>query len=199
MRTGALVFVVTAALLVSAVAGAVYIGSGAIQSPQTTAMGTTMHPSTQATAAMGPTGTMGMAEAVAMMSQRPSGAVVDMTTDTLTFTSPSLAMTVFTAAPGNATRATGMNPPSYSQGDVFVNGGMVDPTLYIPSGARVNFTVVNMDGSMFNDFVVSTIPPSYSYSMSQYMTWAGPGMMGAGFQGFANMMPVLNPANYSGG
>ena len=111
-------------------------------------------------------------------------------------------MTALAITQENATRATGMHPPSYAQGDVFVIGGLIDPTLYIQVGASVTFTIVNMDNAMYNDLVLSTVGPPFPSAMTQYMTWSeyGMGMMaGSGFQGFLYMMPVLSPANYAAG
>ena len=129
------------------------------------------------------------------------GATVSTSSDTIVFTSQRINMTVFAETQVNATSVTGMHPPSYAQGDVFVMGGLIDPTLYIPVGASVTFTVVNMDSAMYNDMVVSTVGPPFPVNMSKYMTWSGygMGMMGSGFQGFLYMMPVLSPANYASG
>jgi len=93
--------------------------------------------------------------------------------------------------PEDATSLTGMQPPSYAKDDVFVIAGLIDPTLYVPKGATINVTVVNLDNDMYHDFVVSTIAPPYSYMTMQGMMW--------GASGFLYMMPVLSPANYATG
>jgi rusticyanin len=140
---------------------------------------------------------------MALMQATLTGASVSQSSNSITFTSSSsISMTVFANTQENATRTTGMHPPSYAQGDVFVIGGLIDPTLYIPTGASVTFTLVNMDNAMYNDLVISTVGPPFASNMSQYMTWNGYGMgmmAGSGFQGFLYMMSVLSPANYAGG
>ncbi|MDG7006100.1 MAG: hypothetical protein JRM86_04125 [Nitrososphaerota archaeon] len=155
-----------------------------------------------------PPGAVSIAEAMALLTTPLSGAIVTASNDSITFTSGSVDIAAFALMPENATCLTGMRPPSYAAGDVFVIGGLIDPTLYIPSGATVRFTVVNLDDDMYHDLVVSSVSPPYPYTMMQYMMWGGGGgyyrggMMGGygpGYQGFLYMMPVLSPADSSGG
>jgi len=146
-----------------------------------------------------------ISDAMALMRTPLAGASVSQSTDSIAFSSPNVSVTAFAIAPQNATSITGMHPPSYSQGDVFVIGGMIDPTLNFQNGASVRFTIVNMANSMYHDFVVSTVAPPYPSTMAQYMVGGGygQGMMGgeygAGSGGFLYMMSVLSPANYGAG
>jgi rusticyanin len=142
-----------------------------------------------------------LANAMALMRTPLASGSVSQSNDSITF-APSLSsinITAFVTTQVNATIVTGMRPPSYAQGDVFVIGGLVDPTLNIPAGASVAFTIVNMDAANYNDLVVSTVGPPFAANLSQYATWHGMGMMGNGFQGFLYMMSVMDPANYAAG
>ena len=173
---------------------------GSPPSLSTTTSASTM---TSSTSTGLPSGAIPISDAMALMQAPLTGATVSQSSDSITFTSPSsISITAFAMTQENATRTTGMHPPSYAQGDAFVIGGLIDPTLYIPTGASVTFTIVNMDNAMYNDLVVSTVGPPFASNMSQYMTWNGYGMgmmAGSGFQGFLYMMSVLSPANYAGG
>ena len=164
--------------------------------------GTTTSSASTATTGF-PSGTVSISDAMALMQVPLTDASVSQSSDSITFSSTAgISIVAFAITQENATRATGMHPPSYAQGDVFVIGGLIDPTLYIPAAASVSFTVVNMDNAMYNDLVVSTVGPPFASNMSQYMTWRGYGMgmmAGSGFQGFLYMMSVLSPANYAGG
>lgn len=170
-------------------------------STASTSPGTTTSSSSTSTGL--PSGSISISEAMALMGSPLVGAAVSQSSNSITFTSSSsISITAFATTQENATRTTGMHPPSYAQGDVFVMGGLIDPTLYIPTGAAVTFTIVNMDNAVYNDLVVSTVGPPFASNMSQYMTWNGYGtgmMGGSGFQGFLYMMSVLSPANYGAG
>lgn len=155
-----------------------------------------------------PAGTVSISDAMALLNSSLPGAVVTPSNDSVTFTSGSVDVAAFALMPANASSLTGAHPPSYATDDVFVIGGLIDPTLYIQKGATVTFTVVNLDDDMYHDLVVSSVGPPYPYSMMQYMMWGGGGgdyrggMMGgygAGYQGFLYMMPVLSPADYGAG
>jgi rusticyanin len=200
-------------IVVAAVAayGAYTLGGGGVKTEtgSNTQSGTNTGSSSTATTSSSPStsatglgsGEISVSDAMGLMRAQLAGASVSQSTDSITFSSPTVSITAFAIMPGNATSIMGMRPPSYSQGDVFVMGGMIDPTLYIQSGASVKFTVVNMDNGMCHDLVVSTVAPPYPSSMAQYMMFGGygTGMMGSGYQGFLYMMSVLSPANYASG
>jgi rusticyanin len=137
-----------------------------------------------------PPGTMSITAAEALLKTPPAGASVSRSTDSIAFTSLNINITAFAIMPDNATNLTGMQPPSYAKDDVFVIGGLIDPTLYIPKGATVHMTVVNLDDDMYHDLVVTTLSPPYPYMIMQGMMWGGD---------FLYMMPVLSPANYIAG
>jgi rusticyanin len=63
---------------------------------------------------------------------------------------------------------------------------LINPTLVIPSGAVVQFTVVNLDDDMYHNLVVSSYGPPFGYMSMQ-------GMMSG------NWMPYLPPADYAQG
>ena len=146
-----------------------------------------------------------ISDAMALMRTPLAGASVSQSTDSITFSSPNVSVTAFAIAPQNATSITGMHPPSYSQGDVFMIGGMIDPTLNFQNGASVRFTIVNMANNMYHDFVISTAAPPYPSTMAQYMVGGGGygqsmgGAYGVGYGSFLYMMSVLSPANYGEG
>jgi len=150
-------------------------------------------------------GEISISDAMALMRSRLAGASASQSTDSVAFNSSTVNITAFAIAPQNATSVTGMLPPSYSQGDVFVIGGMIDPTLNIQNGASVKFTVINMADSMYHDLVVSTVAPPYPSTMAQYMIGGGQygqsmgGAYGVGYESFLYMMSVLSPANYGAG
>lgn len=80
---------------------------------------------------------------------------------------------------------TGRPLPAYSQGDVFVIFGLINPTIVLkPSSLPVEltFTVVNLDDDMYHNFVITSEPPPYPYMMA--------GMMGSFY-----VMPYLPPAS----
>jgi rusticyanin len=137
-----------------------------------------------------PPGTMSITAAEALLKTPPAGSSVSRSTDSITFTSLNINITAFAIMPDNATNLTSMQPPAYAKDDVFVIGGLIDPTLYIPKGATVHMTVVNLDDDMYHDLVVTTLSPPYPYMMMQGMMWGGD---------FLYMMPVLSPANYAAG
>jgi len=179
-------------------------GSNTQSSATTTSTGSGTTTSSSSTAATGlPSGAISISDAMALMQAPLAGASVSQSSNSITFTSSSsISIAAFAMTQENATRSTGMHPPSYAQGDVFVIGGLIDPTLYVPTGSDVTFTIVNMDNAMYNDLVVSTVGPPFASNMSQYMTWSGYGMgmmASSGFQGLLYMMSVLSPANYAGG
>lgn len=164
----------------------------------------TSHVSTSQTTSVSsaglPSGAISISGAMALMRAPLAGARVSSANDSITFApSSSINIAAFATTQVNATAFTGMRPPSYAQGDVYVIGGLIDPTLYLPSGTSVTFTVVNMDDALYHDLVVSTVGPPFAANLSRYTTWSGNGVMGSGFQGFAHAMSVLSPANYGGG
>jgi rusticyanin len=126
-------------------------------------------------------------QAVQLMRNTPSYATVVTANNTVIFHSQSINIFALAIMPDRAVNLTGVHPPSYSSGDVFVIYGLINPTLVIPSGTSVQFTVVNLDDDMYHNLVVSPLGPPYPYVTMQ-------GMMTSGY-----WMSFLPPADYSQG
>ena len=141
-----------------------------------------------------PSGTMGIGQAIALMKALPDYAKVNTSANTITYGSQSVSILVLAAMGDDAANITGVEPPNYATGDVFMVGGLIDPTLVFQRGANVNFTFVNIDDDMYHNFVLTTISPPYSYMMMA-SGGMGPGMM----YEFISAMPLMAPANYQQG
>lgn len=111
----------------------------------------------------------------------PNGANLNKDTDTITFDSTSIDLTSFAMMGDDAINTTGYSPPSsaHSGGDVFVIGGLINPTLVVKSGTQLRVTLINLDEDMSHNLVITESAPPYS-TMS---------MMNSG--GFLNTMPIL--------
>ena len=158
--------------------------------------------------------TVSISDVINDMHNPPSNANIIKSNDTIVFTgSQNVTILAIGMMPDKATNLTGMIPPSYASDDVFVIYGLIDPTLVIPSGARVNLIFANLDDDMYHNFVVTSLAPPYYYMPMQGMmfsnssTWYG-GMMGGGMMGgfgsssnpiFGTTMPLLSPADYGQG
>jgi rusticyanin len=125
-------------------------------------------------------------QAIQLMRNTPSYATVVTANNTVSFHSQSINIFALAIMPDRAVNLTGMHPPSYSSDDVFVIYGLINPALVIPSGASVQFTVVNLDDDMYHNLVVSPVGPPYPYMAMQ-------GMMSG------RWAPFLPPADYSQG
>ena len=209
MRTGALAAVVAAILAVSVASSVAYIGSLPVQqgvggtgtstifSASTSVLDTVSQVRTSSTSNVSsahspfPSGTMGIEQAIAMMRALPAYTRVNASANTVAFGSQSVDIVVLAAMPDDAANITGLQPPPYATGDVFVVGGLIDPTLMFQKGASVSFTVVNIDDDMYHNFVLTTISPPYGYMMMA-SGGMGPGMM----YDFLSTMPLMAPANY---
>ncbi len=138
----------------------------------------------------------------AMQSPPPPYARVTRSNDTVAFDSQNIDVLVLAMIPDRAANLTGMQPPSYSTGDVFVIYGLVNPTLVIPKGTSIHFTIANLDDDMYHNMVVSSIGPPYPYmSMEGGMMssfWQGGGKGSASLP-VLSMMPFLPPADYRQG
>ncbi|MGP8068787.1 MAG: plastocyanin/azurin family copper-binding protein [Candidatus Bathyarchaeia archaeon] len=125
--------------------------------------------------------------AIQGMRSVPSYAKVSSDTNTVTLDSQAVSIIALAIMPDEAGNLTGSKPPNYSTGDVFVVDGLINPTLVIPTGASVQFMVVNLDEDMYHNLVVSAYRPPYPYM-------AMGAMMDGGY-----WMPFLPPADYSQG
>ncbi len=93
---------------------------------------------------------------------------------------------VFTMGHERAVNLTGASLPEHATHDVFVIDGLIDPTIVLEGASTINVTTINLDSSMYHNFVVTALPPPYPYNTMPYE-------MGHG------MVPFLPPANYSEG
>ena len=125
-------------------------------------------------------------EAIEEMRTVPSYAKVSPSDNTVTFDSEQFSVFVLALMPDKAVNLTGRRPPGYATDDVFLVYGLINPTLVIPAGASVRFTVVNLDDDMHHNLVVSSYGPPFGYMTMQ-------GMMSG------NSMPYLPPADYAQG
>ena len=123
-------------------------------------------------------------EAIEEMRNVPSYASVDSSDNTVVFDSQQVSIFVLALMPDRAANLTGRQMPNYATGDVFVIYGLINPTLLVPRGAYVQFTVVNLDDDMYHNLVVSSYGPPFGYMPMQ-------GMMSGGW------MPYLPPADYN--
>lgn len=151
-------------------------------------------------------------DVISAMNSPPGNAQIFSNNDTIVFSgTQNVTILAIGMMPDNATNLTGMKPPSYAADDVFVIYGLIDPTIVIPNGARVNLIFANLDDDMYHNFVVTSLAPPYYYMPMQGMmfsnssSWYRGGIMGSGgMMGgsttiFGTMMPVLSPANYAQG
>lgn len=93
----------------------------------------------------------------------PLDAVVDRRSDTVTFTGPTVELTVLAA-------------PSDGPDETFRVAGLTNPTIVIPVGAHVTLQLINADPGMEHDWLLSTARPPFA-SMGMMMI---PVAMGAG-------------------
>jgi rusticyanin len=124
--------------------------------------------------------------AIDEMRNVPSYAKVNPSDNTVVFDSQQFSVFVLALMPDRAVNLTGRQLPSYATSDVFVIYGLINPTLVMPAGASVQFTVVNLDDDMYHNLVVSSSGPPFG-SMSMQ------GMMSG------DWMPYLPPADYNQG
>jgi len=127
-------------------------------------------------------------QAIQMMRSTPQYADVIPSNNTIIFHgSQNIRIVALAIMPDRAINLTGMKPPGYSTGDVFIIYGLINPTLVVPAGSSVQFTVVNLDDDMYHNLVVSSIGPPYPYMAMQ-------GMMSSN-----DWMPFLPAADYNQG
>lgn len=111
----------------------------------------------------------------------PTYAQVSKADNSITFNSQNVQIVPLSFMVDDAKNFTGSSPPSYANGDAFVIGDMIDPTLVLKAGTTLNVTSINLDGDMAHNFAIMSSPPPYPYMTMQ-------GMM---YGGVVAMMPVL--------
>ncbi len=140
-------------------------------------------------------------QAIQLMQTIPSYAKVNSSSNSIAFGSQDISIPVLAIMPDRAINLTGMQPPAYSHDDVFVIYGLINPTLFIPAGATVHFSIVNLDDDMYHNMVVSSISSPYPYMSMQGMMsshWSS-GTSGSTTFPVMSMMSFLPPANYDQG
>ena len=101
--------------------------------------------------------------AIQMMHNTPSYTKVVSHNNTIIFGSRNINIVALAMMRDTAINLTGMKPPSYSKGDVFVMYGLINPTLIIPKGASVQFSVINLDDDHYHNLLISSVSPPYPY------------------------------------
>lgn len=140
-------------------------------------------------------------QAIQLMQTIPSYAKANSSSNSIAFSSQDISIPVLAIMPDRAINLTGMQPPTYSHDDVFVIYGLINPTLFIPAGATVHFSIVNLDDDMYHNIAVSSISPPYPYMSMQGMMssyWSS-GRSGSTTFPVMSMMPFLPPADYNQG
>jgi hypothetical protein len=100
-------------------------------------------------------------QAIQMMHNTPSYAKVISHNNTIIFSSKDPSIVALAMMPERAVNLTGLMLPSYSEGDVFVIYGLINPTLVIPKGSSVQFRIINLDDGMNHDLAISSVRPPY--------------------------------------
>ena len=78
----------------------------------------------------------------------PAGASVDRSTNTVSFNSQQIALTVLAAPPDGPD-------------ETFRVAGLTNPTIEVPEGARVTLQLVNADDGMPHNFLISDVQPPF--------------------------------------
>jgi len=101
-------------------------------------------------------------QGIKMMHKTPSDTKVISNNNTIIFGSKDAKIVALAMMPERAVNLTGMKPPSYSKGDVFVIYGLINPTLVIPKGTSVQFDVINLDDDTYHNMLIPSVTPPYS-------------------------------------
>lgn len=102
------------------------------------------------------TASVGPSEAMQLGQATPAGATIDRAASTVTFTSPAVALVVLAA-------------PSDGPDETFRIAGLTNPTIVVPQGARVTVELINADGGMPHNWLLTTAEPPFG-PMSMMMT-----------------------------
>lgn len=130
--------------------------------------------------------TLTISQSVEMLHQLLPGTAAFKSNDTVVVYSSNANLLVFAMGHERAMNFTGAVPPAYATHDVFVVDGLINPTIVFEEPSTVNLTTINLDSSMYHNFVITRAPPPYPYNAMPYE-------MGYG------MVPFLPPADYSAG
>lgn len=125
-------------------------------------------------------------DAIANTGNLTSGARVNAQNNTITLLSTSVSLTVFMASAQGAEQMA-MQRQSNISPDVFVIGGLINPTIIVRTGTTLHLTEINLDQlSPHNIMIVGQAPPY------PYMPAVEPGNLKL-------TEPFLLPANYQSG
>jgi len=129
---------------------------------------------------------LAISDALALLGHPLPGSEAFPANDSVVVYSSSARLLVFTMGHVRAVNLTGQALPDYAQHEVFVIDGLIDPTLVFEGPSTVNITVINLDSSMYHNFVVTTVSPPYPFNAMPYEMQYG-------------MVPFVPPADYTGG
>jgi rusticyanin len=96
----------------------------------------------------------------ALADQVPAGASIDTRTNTLTFAGATVSFTVVAIAPGK---------PDMT----FVVGGLVNPTIIVPTGARIMVKFINNDTDEAHGWLVTANKPPFEFGQPDSPAIAG--------------------------
>ncbi len=113
-------------------------------------------------------------EAASLGAAVPAGATVDRSSNTITFTGTSVALTVLAS-------------PSDGPDETFRIAGLTNPTLVVPRGAQVTLQLINADAGMPHNWLITSAQPPFP----SVVMMAGPVVFGA-------VTPTLAEATSSG-
>src|SRR5215469_7158532 len=133
--------------------------------------------------------------AIKMMHNKPTYAKVNSQDNTINFGAKNASIVAISMMSDDAVNVTGMQPPRYSKGDVFVISGLINPTLVVPKGTTVQFTVINLDEDMYHNLAISSIEPPYPY-MTMMSSMNGMMSSKAGVNPGPIVMSFLPPTNH---
>jgi rusticyanin len=105
------------------------------------------------------TASVGLSEAMQLGQAIPAGATIDRATSTVTFTASDVELVVLAA-------------PSDGPDETFRIAGLTNPTIVVPPGARVALELINADGGMPHNWLLTTAEPPFG-PMSMMMTPVG--------------------------
>jgi len=104
-------------------------------------------------------------EAAEMLRAPPSSAAIFTSNNTIVFTSKDVRIVAFATHMEDLPEWNITAPfvPSYvpEHGMVFVIYGLINPTITVPSGARINVTIINIDEDMVHNLVITSSGPPY--------------------------------------
>ena len=113
-------------------------------------------------------------EAASLGAAVPAGATLDRSSNTITFTGTTVALTVLAS-------------PSDGPDETFRIAGLTNPTLVMPRGAEVTLRLINADFGMVHNWLITNAQPPFPYVV-----------MMAGTDVFGAVTPVLAEAVSSG-